>query len=351
MLSPGSNLFSQGLTAFVNFREDFIVFDRGNFTQLEHLPIMSFKVGKWGVAYQKSNGTLMVYTNGQEIKLSDVVENYMMTESLLVYHYNNNLFVFDGIDKYKLSLDAPYFKADKDLVAFYDRIDKMFKLFYKGEIYDIENALSNEPVKNYKVGDNILAYADHNNYLNVYHNGKSKSLMLIEGRPSYEVDKDIVAYYDMSMSAFKVFHNGQIDQLTFFKPFSYDVADEQVVYVDDKGDFKIFEKGNKKTISVVTPDVYHAEDSIVVYSEQGYLKVYYDQKIYTLENFMPERMKFHFNTIAYIDEQNRLNVFQNGRKRTISIEPVNYFEVNWGVVWFQVGVNTNKVFYNGKVYE
>ena len=174
LLVLGSKSFSQGLTAFVNYRDNFIVFDKGSYTQLEHLPIMNFKVGKWGVAYQKSNGTLMVYTNGQEIKLTDIVENYIMTESLLVYHYNNNLFVFDGVEKYKLALDAPYFKADKDVVAFYDRIDKMFKLFYDGEIYDVENALTSDPVNDYQVGDNILSYKDPNDYLSVFYGGRKE---------------------------------------------------------------------------------------------------------------------------------------------------------------------------------
>ena len=342
---------TQGFAAFVNFRENFIVFDHGNFTQLEHLPIQSFKVGMWGIAYQKSNGTLMVYTNGQEIKLTDIVRNYILTESLLVYHYNNNLFVFDGVEKHHLSMDASYFKADKDVVAFYDRIDKMFKLFYKGRIYDIENALSNEPVNDYQVGDNILAYQDPNQYLNVFFDGNKEQLMLIQGRPSYKVDKNLVAYFDQNLSSFNVYHKGRKEQLAYFKPFSYEVGDDRVAFIDDKGDFRIYENGTTRTITTVTPEMYHVEDSLIVFEEQGYLKCYYNQQIYTIENFIPERMKLHYNTLAYIDQQNHFNVFSKGKKRTISIEPVNFFEVKWGVVWYQVGVNTNKVFFNGKIYD
>ncbi|MFO8236276.1 MAG: hypothetical protein R6U04_12830 [Bacteroidales bacterium] len=343
--------YSQGLTAFLNFREQFIVFDKRNFRQLEHLPVRSFKTGKWGVAYIKHNGTLMVYTNGQEIELSNVVSDYVITESLLVYHYNKHMFVFDDMEKNKLSMDADYFKVDNEVVAFYDQMDKIFKLYDKGEIYEIEDALSNDPVSDFQVGDNILAYKSPNGYLNIFYNGNKERLMLTQGRPSYKTDKNIVAYYDVNESSFNVYDKGTIHQLNYFKPDSYEVADNRVVYVDDTGDFIVYENNESNIISTMTPDEYYVEDSLIVYKEQGYLKCYYDKEVYTLENFFPEQMKLHFNTLAYVDQQNHFKVFHKGEKKTLSFEPPRFFDTKWGVVWFMVGVSTNKVFYNGKVYE
>ncbi|MFP4042943.1 MAG: hypothetical protein ACLFPH_08610 [Bacteroidales bacterium] len=351
LILTSSKVHTQGLTGFLNFRDQFIVFDKGNFINLEHLPIQSFKTDKWGIAYIKSNGTLMVYTNGQEIELSNVVSGYQMTESLLVYHYNNHLFVFDDMEKQKLSMDAPHFKANAEVVAFYDRVDKIFKLYENGKIREVEDVLSSDPVNDYKVGDNILAYRDPYDYLNVYDNGNTERLMLIQGRPSYKADKNIVAYYDENTSAFNVYDNGKIHQLSYFMPQSYKVADNRVVYVDDTGDFILYENDRKETISNITPDEYYVEDSLIVYEEEGYLKCYFDRQVHNLENFIPEQMKMHFNTLAYIDERNFLKVFHKGENRTISYEPVKSFNTQWGVVWFSLGVNTNKVFYEGKVHE
>src|SRR6056297_3238313 len=96
-LAFSDNLKSQDLAAFTNFRDNFYVFDDGQFIKLEHLPVESYKVGKWAVAYQNNNGALMVYVHGQKHKLTEVVEDYELTESLLVYHYGSNLFVYDGV--------------------------------------------------------------------------------------------------------------------------------------------------------------------------------------------------------------------------------------------------------------
>jgi len=341
---------SQELAAFSNFRDNFYVFDDGRFIKLEHLPVESYKVNKWAVAYQNSNGALIVYVHGQKHKLTEVVEDYKLTESLLVYHYGSNLFVYDGIRKKKLSMDCPYFKANGDAVAFYDRINKEFRFYYKGVVSDVESALSNEPVRNYKVGDNILAYLGPNGYLNYFYKGKGGEIMLAEGRPNYRVDKNIIAYYDPNTSDFKVFLNGVNHQIDFYRPSSFKVADNRVAYVKDNGRFCVFQDGEESTISYITPEFYHVEDSLIIYEENGYLKSYYNHQPYTLENYIPPTMKYEFNTLAYLNKQRYLEVFSRGKKQSLTYETINDFDVFWGVVWYNLGVNTNNIFYNGKKY-
>src|SRR6056297_398507 len=112
MLMMTGRVRGQGHAAFTNFRDHFYVFDKGHFRQLEHLPILSYQVAKWGVAYQRNDGALMIYHNGVKNKLSEIVEDYQITEGLLVYTYNNTLFVYEGRDKTLLSMNAPRYKID-----------------------------------------------------------------------------------------------------------------------------------------------------------------------------------------------------------------------------------------------
>ena len=349
-LIPFNEASSQGLAAYTDFRDHFYVFDNGNFRQLEHLPVINFKVSKWCVAYRRNDGALMVYHRGQKRELSKVVREYRVTEGLLVYSYNNTLVVYDGSEKTTLTMNASYYKVDENIVAYYDQIDKMFKAYYKGEIFDVENALSSPPVRNFKVGDNILAYEDPNDYLNAFFEGSTQKLMLLQGRPLYGTDKNIIAYYDVSRSTFRLHHIFGQRELGFFRPESFKLSDGRVVYVDNSGNFMVYENDEIQTISTNTPEFYMVHDSIVIYEEQNYFKVYYDGQIYTLENFIPEQIKYGYNTLAYLNERNHLRVFRHGKVETISYEPVNSFEVYWDVVWFNVGVNSNKVYYKGRVY-
>jgi len=341
---------AQGLAAFENYREQFYVFDRGTIRQLEHLPVQSFQVEKWGVAYRRNDGALMIYHNGVKRKLSDVAQQYSMTEGLLVYAYNNNLFVYQGRTKTNLGMNVPYYKADEDLVAYYDQLDKMFKVYYKKQQFEVESALSNPPVSDFKVGDNILGYLGPNSYLHAFFEGGNRQLMLAQGRPSYQVDRNMVVYYDVATSSLKLFHVFGSRKLTTFRPQSYKLADERVAFVANDGSFKLYENDRIKTLSGITPEFYELRDSLLVYEEQTNLMAYYQGKNYRLENFIPQQMDYGINTVAYLNARNHLRVFQGGSHQTISYEPVNRFKVFRDVVWFNVGVNSNKVFYNGKTY-
>jgi|GEM_PF-890001 len=341
---------AQGLAAFVDYREHFYVFDRGNIRQLEHLPVLSFKVGKWALAYQRNDGALMIYHNGVKRKLSEVVENYEITEGLLVYTYNDNLFVYEGREKTTLTMNAPYHKADGRLVAFYDDIDKMFKVYYKGQVFEVESALSAPPVDNFKVGDNMMAYLDPNSYLQAFFEGTTRELILAQGKPSYQVDRNLVVYYDVTRSSLRLFHVYGQRELATFRPLSYKVADERVAFVDNDGSFRLYENDRVRTLSTITPDFYVLRDSMLVYEQQNELMAYYGGQIRRLENFIPSRIQYGFNLVAYLNERNHLRVYHRGRMKTITYEPANRFEVFWDVVWYNVGVNTNKVYYNGKIY-
>ena len=174
--------------------------------------------------------------------------------------------------------------------------------------------------------------------------------MLAEGRPNYRVDKNIIAYYDPNTSDFKVFLNGVNHQIDFYRPSSFKVADNRVAYVKDNGRFCVFQDGEESTISYITPEFYHVEDSLIIYEENGYLKSYYNHQPYTLENYIPPTMKYEFNTLAYLNKQRYLEVFSRGKKQSLTYETINDFDVFWGVVWYNLGVNTNNIFYNGKKY-
>lgn len=346
----GTLSVSQDLAAFTDYRDYFYVFDEGDLKMLEHHPVRSFKIAKTGIAYIADDQSLNWYANGNSREISTVVENYEVTENLLIYSFGQNLFAFDGEKKYSLSMDCLDYKADSGIVAYYDKTKEMFEVFQDGEIYELESSLTGNRISNFQVGDNLVVYLDANGYLQSFANQEKNELMYAQGRPSYKVDRNLVAFYDESSSVFKVKYNNRTYDLMYFHPLDYDVADEKMVFVDNNGYFRIFDKGEVRDISTFRPRFYHLEDKLLIFEEQGHLKAYQNGQVYSLENFIPQKMKFHYNALAYLDQQRHLKIFYNGQLKTVSYEPVNDFEVFWGVVWFNRGVNTNKVFYKGDVY-
>ena len=78
--------------------------------------------------------------------------------------------------------------------------------------------------------------------------------------------------------------------------------------------------------------------------------VFYKGQIYTLQNTAPSDFQLGNDGIAWIDDSGRLQLFEKGNTYTVSYEIINNYLLNWDVLKYEVGVNTTKVFYEGKNY-
>src|SRR5436190_23524872 len=61
ILSIPNYLNAQGIAAFNDYRDAFIVFDKGTFQQLDHLKVRSFKPGGNTLAYVDNSGEFQIY--------------------------------------------------------------------------------------------------------------------------------------------------------------------------------------------------------------------------------------------------------------------------------------------------
>src|SRR6056297_2558211 len=112
IVMSGTLSFSQDLAAFTDYRDYFYVFDEGNLKMIEHHPVQSFKIAMNGIAYIANDQSLKWYSDGNTRKISTVVEDYEVTENLLVYSFGQNLFVFDGEEKHTLSINCLNYESD-----------------------------------------------------------------------------------------------------------------------------------------------------------------------------------------------------------------------------------------------
>jgi hypothetical protein len=349
-LMLSGNIFSQNLSAYHDFRDRFYIFDNGKSVFAEPLPVQSFKVGNKSVVYVDNTGSFKVYQNGNIVKLSQSVNKYDITNNYLVYDLYNSLKVFDNGKITLLSINYSRYSAGDSIVAFYDNTKKLFKAYYSGNLLTLEDAIAKDPVHNFKVGDNIVAFLSNNNYLKVFFRGELSDLTLAETPMYYKVGRNIVAFVNKYYNSFDVFYKGEIINLSSDFPESYYTADNIVCWVDYSGAFKIFDNGEVSIISSFPPEEYFVDDKIVIYQENNFFKAYYNSKNYILENFIPVKYKIDLDKVIYLDKQNRLKIFENGEVKIVSYEKINIIDINNNVINYNVGVNATKIYYNGTIY-
>lgn len=340
---------SQDLAAYSDYKNYFFVFDAGTTTSAEYLPVQSFQAGGKAVAYIDNTGSLKVYSQGKLRTLSDgTISKYQATDYIVSFSIFRMLSVFDGGKTTLLNEFADYYSTGDSLVAFYDNRNKKFNIYYNGAVTMLEDGMTQEPVQNFKMGDNTFAYLNYLNEFKVFYRGQAVKLTTFSRNLPYEAGRNLVAYCNDTYG-FSVFYKGTNYNLESFQPKAFSAGDDMLAYVTISGELNVFYDGKTQTLCSFEPPFYKLTDSLLVYNEAGRFKAFYKGNIYTIENFIPDNYRVDLNTIAYLDQQGRLKTFAGGKTSLITNSRIDEFELYGHVIRYRV-YNDNFIYYNSKIY-
>ena len=345
--------YSQKLGAYTDYRDRFFIFDDGKSIQAEDLKVESFSIGGTCVLYVNNQGNLKLYQDGLIVKLEPGgVTNYLATDNLAAYTIFEKLKVIENGRSVTLSTRCPLYDIEDSLIVFYDKNLASLRIYYDGDIQDIESGLMGLPVSNLKCGDNIVAYISSlSGDFKVYYRGENHIILDHVDNLSFKAGKDLVAYINPLDGTFHVYYKGQDYEIENFSPTSFKTGDGFVAYVDNSGIFKAFYRGSVIEISDFAPDTYLAEDNLLVYTESGYFKVFYNGQRYEVEGYVPRNFEMDWNTVAYVDNTNRIWLFTKGEKKFLINDLINSFNLYRDLIIMNVKVDRNIIYYNGKFYE
>ena len=341
--------YGQNLTGFTDYRDYFYVFDNGVSHQKEFQKIKDHKVGATCLAYVDNLGKFKIYHDGETKEIERYnIGNYAATEHLVVYKVDHELLVFDAGKIKSLVYYPAFYGVGDSIVAFLDRASSYLTVYYQGNIFPIADGLLAAPMKSLSVGDNTVAFVDIQDRLNLFYRGRI--VELIYSPRSFRVSLNTAAFIDAMSGEFGIFHRGTIYDVETFEPISYKLGDDLVAYVDQSGSFKVFYEGEVLEISSFQPDFYKVIDDLVIYGENSFFKVVYKGEEHTLENYIPQSFYADQATLAYIDQFGYLQCFYKGKRHSLSDEAVMEVMVAGNTVAYKVGLNTNKIFWNGQIY-
>jgi 10-bladed beta propeller domain len=350
---------SQNVTAFVDEREYFWIFDSGEFKKITEIPITSFKVGGNFVAFIDNSMTFKAYYQGEvhEIDMGGITyNNYFATRNFIAYSAGGFLSLVDKEGRnLTLSRHVSKYLVEEFLVAYTDWNTFSLVAYYNGNVTKLETNLAGDPVINFDAGENTIAYITTvEQKFKIFYRGKVIEIMdNADPTMKYEADRDIVVYADPTDNTFNAFNQGDVYELEVLHPQSFQVGDGLVAYVDQMGAFKVFSGGEVETLSTFPPKSYEVKDSIVVYTmENNQFKAYFNGDSYDLEVFIPSIYVADRSTLVYIDENRNGKLLMNGEVKTVIFDIITAdLKINWNVISYRIGTNTYKVYYKGKFYQ
>ena len=344
---------AQYLAAFNDNLHRFWAFEAGTFTQLEYIEIQNYQVGGILIAYLDNGSNLKIYSHGEsETLMTGDPIKYKATDYLLGYSMYEQLNVYDNGKKKVLSTQADAYIIEDSLIVWRNRINKNIEVYYNGRVYPLEDGLIYQPIETFKTGDNTIAYVQSSTkQFKVFYLGETIVLDDFVQDLVYEAGRDIVAYIDIPDMEFKAFYRGEEYILDNFKPNSFKAGDEMVAYVDNMGRLKLFDKGKVIEVSNFEPKFYEVTDRVLVYEEQGFFKTYCNGEIYVVERYIPQPYRVDYNSIAYLDENRFVKVFQNCEPKIINYVKVKEIDLIRDLVIYVININKTAIYFNGETYE
>jgi hypothetical protein len=325
------------------------VFDRGEFRQVDYLPVKSFKVGGAGVAYIDNTNEFRIYSDEQKFDITyGGTLSYLATDYLIVYRVGNVLSVFEKQRPQNLSYYCSIYAVSDSLVGFFDESNYNFSVFYDGHVVELESSMI-EPPKSIKTGSNTIAYVNQSGFFKTFYRNRIYTLDNI-APVAFQAGGDLVAYIDNYDQNFHLFYKGDTARLETFAPDSFKVGIGTMAYIDNLGNFRVFYDGASRRLLSYRPDMFQVKGYTVLYEYNNTFNVFYKGEVFQLEDYIPANFQLTNDGIAYLDVSGRLKLFMHGKTYTVTNEIINAYQLTGNVLSYSVGTNTTNIFWNGKNY-
>jgi hypothetical protein len=348
----GLPVHAQHLAAYHDNQERFYIFDNGKTIEAEYLPVTKFSIGGRCILYTDNRNHLKMYYNGTISTLEvNAPTKFEALDYLAVYSIGGIVKIIDNGKTITISTNSVRYNAEDSLVTFYDASRELLAVYYKGRIHMLEDGLAGKPANEFRAGDNLVAYlSSRTQDFKIFYQGQTRVIEPFLSGGTFKAGRNIVAFVNQADQKFRIFYKGEVYDSEDFPPESFQMGDGIAAYVDNTGSFKVFDDGEVIDIASFKPDFYQVRNHMVIYGEQGYFKVWYNDRSYTLETYIPDDWKADWNTILYKDVNRNVKLFSKGDSRVLTYDLAESIELYRDVIVVDKGMKNHNVYFGGKKY-
>jgi hypothetical protein len=342
-------ILAEGLALIEDDQNRLFIFDKGQFTQLEHNKTTKWYVGKNYAVYIDYLNNLKVYHNGKVKEISQSVTDFKATEDLITWTIANYLYVWqDGIKK-EISRDARMVRARGSIIYFEDEYDNALKIYYNHQVYLFAQNHYSLQTSALSVGRGAVAVKDGDDQLFVFVKGEMQVKKFANERIYFSAGGNGVLVRNVDAGDLQLLSGTDSETLEYFAPKWFKCAYGWKVWVDNTGNFNVYEDGNKITLTYQKPLLVDYSPEGLLYENGGQLYIYHNGSDKFVCEHVPENYAFYNDLFVYHTRQAQVEVLYQGTPKIVSSIPKVRFELYYDVVSLYEG-KQRKVFYKGELY-
>ncbi len=127
------------------YTQSFMMFDKGEFYEIESSPIKSYKAGRGFIVYEDLNGNLWMFKDGEKISLSNFSTSFWdVKDDMTVWRENSYLFAYTNDEKMEVATYFPTEYLLKNNTFVFRNILGGVSAVVNGKIHEISNMRDSE---------------------------------------------------------------------------------------------------------------------------------------------------------------------------------------------------------------
>jgi hypothetical protein len=262
--------------------------------------------------YQQLN----VYENGKNLILSTQCGEYIVMDSLIVWYDQiiQSINVYYGGRTFTIESGLFFdplkeFKASSNMAIYYQSFRNQLKLFYGGEIYILDDYA--EDVQ-FEVGRDIAAFIDiPDQAFKVFYRGDIIELEVFRPR-SFMAGNESIAYVD-NLGKLKYFVDGELIEISNYEPGFYELTDNVLLF-EEQGFLKTVCNRQSYIIERYIPSIHMMDNNTIVYYDQNqFLKGFHACEPISLSYEKVKEMNVIRDLVIFVTGVNKTNIYFLGQ--------------------------------------
>ncbi len=292
-----SQSLSQKVVPFIDFNQYFKTFENGFFKQLEFQPIRDYKAGDDFVAYTDTRGNLRIYDGVDRKDISNMLFTYQVSDHLMAYNIGPTLNLWDAGKLQTLTYNSKEYVVKDSIVVYEDTRYNSVNVYWRNKKTPIYNVTGDLYMPK-AIGDNIVVYKDNGDFYKIFYKGEFYNIGVWIGDIQFSVGTDVLAYNDPITRTFTVFYKGKFFDAESLFMQKFKAGRGFVAYEDANGNLCRF-TSSKEMVSDFSPRFWDVNDDVILWDENARMHAYSKNGVHEVSNFIPKDYKIKNNVVAF----------------------------------------------------
>lgn len=338
----------QEVFPYFNNQNYFKSFHEGQSTSLDFLPPKDYQFSEEIIAYIDSKNDLFVFNGQLKQKLSGYANDYKIGRNIVAWNTGPIINVWCNGETRTLTQFGNRYEVSDSLVVFEDTQQNAVKVYYKDSIYDLYYSVAGLSFPA-AIGSNTIAFVGNGNVAYAFIAGKIIEIGVLGANVKFSAGANLIAFNDPFNQCFAAVFKDGVYNIEPIKVQNYQTGYGVIVYLDQSYNLKAYIDGDLVDLSSYA-SFYKVFRNMIVWGENGVLYAYQNGHKYEIANYIPDEYILRDGIVAFRNSSGGVSVFYQNDVEVISNLRGASFQANGNTVKVQVTPGNYIFFKNGYKY-